>query len=118
MATRSIATSWWFGDALILVLCAGIVLVAAMLAPSAEAVSLLGAEVPVLCGWRRVTGIPCPGCGLTRSFTFMAHGDLWGGFRMNPLGPPMFLFTLSQVPWRLWKLGQGYRKRASSARHG
>ncbi|KAA1426770.1 DUF2752 domain-containing protein [Nocardioides antri] len=29
---------------------------------------------PVLCPFRAVTGLPCPGCGLTRSWVYAAHG--------------------------------------------
>jgi hypothetical protein len=31
---------------------------------------------PVMCPFRLMTGIPCPSCGLTRSWVFFMHGDL------------------------------------------
>jgi hypothetical protein len=34
---------------------------------------------------------PCPGCGLTTSFTRLLHGDLTGAFDAHPLGPLMYL---------------------------
>lgn len=41
---------------------------------------------PVLCPFRRVTGLPCPGCGLTRSWVYGAHG-WWGeSFNAHPFG--------------------------------
>jgi len=57
---------------------------------------------PVLCAFRRATGFPCPSCGLTRSWTAVAHGRLGHGFRMHPLGPPAFVaaLALSLVPRR------------------
>jgi hypothetical protein len=71
--------------------------VAALLAP----VELVE-HGPVLCPFRRATGQPCPSCGLTRSWTAVAHGRLRDGFRFHPLGPPAFVVAaaLSLVPTR------------------
>lgn len=44
-------------------------------------------RVPIVCPVRRVTGRPCPGCGLTRSLVRMMHGDVAGSFRIHPAGP-------------------------------
>lgn len=43
------------------------------------------------CTLRRVTGIPCPACGLTRAFDYTAHGRFLDAFRTTPLG--------ALVPW-------------------
>lgn len=48
---------------------------------------------PELCGFHRATGIDCPGCGLTRSFCFTAHGELAAAFGFNGLGPVLFAGT-------------------------
>lgn len=37
-----------------------------------------------LCGVHRVTGLPCPGCGLTRAFISLSHGDLATAVGLNP----------------------------------
>lgn len=34
---------------------------------------------------------PCPGCGLTTSFTALIHGDLPFAFHAHPLGPVLYL---------------------------
>ena len=37
---------------------------------------------------------PCPGCGLTTSWTATVHGDLGTAFRAHPLGPVLYgVFT-------------------------
>ncbi len=48
-----------------------------------------------LCGFKTVLGLPCPGCGLTRSFCALAKGELLAAFSFNLLGPFLFFFTLS-----------------------
>jgi hypothetical protein len=42
------------------------------------------AAMPGVCVIRRVTGQPCPGCGMTRALSRLAHGDLCGAWRHNP----------------------------------
>ena len=37
------------------------------------------------CLFRRLTGMPCPTCGATRCAMALAHGDLLGAMRHNPL---------------------------------
>ena len=99
--------SWWFGEAFVLVLCVGVLVVAWLMAPTEGMLSLFGVEVPVLCTIRRSFGVDCPGCGLTRSFVYLAHGDAAGGLRMNWLGPPLFFYTAAQIPYRalrLWRI--------------
>lgn len=39
------------------------------------------------CSFARATHLPCPGCGSTRAVWALAHGDVAGALRMNPLGP-------------------------------
>lgn len=36
------------------------------------------------CAFRVVTGLACPGCGLTRAAHAMLHGDVAGAFSLNP----------------------------------
>ena len=51
----------------------------------------------VLCLFRRMTGLPCPGCGLTRSFCAIAKGHVERGFAFHWLGPALFL--VAAVYW-------------------
>ncbi|TNE92023.1 MAG: DUF2752 domain-containing protein [Deltaproteobacteria bacterium] len=108
---KSIFSSWWFGDSLLLALCASVVFAAIILTPTPEFVEFFGTRVPETCGYKRVLGMSCPGCGLTRSFTYMAHLDPLQAFRMNWMGPPFFLFVLIQVPYRVLRLARQWRDR-------
>ena len=47
-----------------------------------------------ICGFKNVTGLPCPGCGLTHSFCAIGKGDLASAFGYNLLGPPLFLLAI------------------------
>lgn len=42
---------------------------------------------PTICLVRRVTGRPCPACGLTRSWQATTHLRLDEGFAHHPMGP-------------------------------
>lgn len=39
------------------------------------------------CLLRIFTGLPCPGCGMTRSWVHLAHGDVLTAFEYNLFGP-------------------------------
>jgi hypothetical protein len=48
----------------------------------------------ILCPFRALTGHPCPGCGMTRAFSAIAHGDLWQAVLYNPFSPLLFLTAI------------------------
>ena len=43
---------------------------------------------PTVCPFRRLTGRPCPACGLSRSWNAAARLDLAASLAFHPLGPP------------------------------
>ena len=43
------------------------------------------------CGFFVITGLPCPGCGLTTSFAHLARLNLLGAVRANIWGVPLFV---------------------------
>ena len=43
---------------------------------------------PTLCPFRRATGLPCPSCGITRSWNAAARLKLRDSFRFHPFGLP------------------------------
>jgi len=71
---------------------------------------LLGIQMPETCMSRRLWGMDCPGCGLTRSFISMSRAEFSLAFSFNPAGPIVYTFVFVQIPWhlfqmfRLWKL--------------
>lgn len=50
------------------------------------------------CGFLVITGLPCPGCGLTTSFSHMMHIDPAGAAAANAFGVMLFLVTLTAIP--------------------
>lgn len=48
---------------------------------------------PVLCPFRALTGLPCPFCGLTRSFVYTVHGQLPQAFGAHLFGPLLVLLA-------------------------
>jgi len=100
------ANARWQLDVVLLVGALGVLLLAAVMTPSDDALTLFGVEIPMVCTIRRLTGMSCPGCGLTRSFVYMAHGAPLAAFRMNLLGPPLFAVVALQVPWRALSLAR------------
>ena len=56
------------------------------------------------CDFQDATRVPCPGCGLTTSFTAMAHGHVVDAFAAHLMGPPLFVITLAVAlasPWAM-----------------
>jgi hypothetical protein len=47
-----------------------------------------------ICAFKNVTGLPCPGCGLTHSFCALGKGDVALAFGWHWLGPPLFLLLI------------------------
>src|SRR6266496_2340982 len=61
---------------------------------------------PVLSPFRLSTGLPDPGCGMTRSLVALAHGDLAGSLFFHPLGVAVaalfaVLVLVDVSPWRV-----------------
>ncbi|QBO35942.1 DUF2752 domain-containing protein [Periweissella cryptocerci] len=50
-----------------------------------------------MCIYRAVFGIPCPGCGMTRAFEHLVHGDVVGAFYFHPLFWVAILFLFAII---------------------
>src|SRR4051794_26286056 len=51
------------------------------------------------CNFLRLTGYPCPSCGMTTSFALLAHGDVVNSLRANAVGTLLALGLLAMIPW-------------------
>jgi uncharacterized protein DUF2752 len=56
------------------------------------------AQGPVICPFRLLTGLPCPGCGMTRAWVYLTHGDVAAAVSANP-------FALVALPAALLLVG-------------
>ena len=43
-----------------------------------------------LCLFKNIFGISCPGCGMTRAFLFLGHGNVREAITLNPISPLAF----------------------------
>ena len=58
-----------------------------------------------VCALRRVAGISCPGCGMTRALGALARGDLAAAVVLHPLAIPLVLEAAALwllAGWLLW----------------
>lgn len=51
------------------------------------------------CTFHRLTGWPCPSCGLTTSFSLLMHGDWRPALAANPIGPILALTAAVLASW-------------------
>lgn len=59
------------------------------------------------CAILRLTGRPCPTCGMTTSFAWFVRGELARSWRANPAGPAAAAACLALVPWLLAVAARG-----------
>lgn len=89
-----------------------IIVLAAVLRVGGEehvVVPLLGQPLPAVCSLKRLSGLDCPGCGLTRSLISLAHGNVAQAWHFNPAGLAVAVVVVIQIPYRLWQLGRWKR---------
>jgi hypothetical protein len=58
-----------------------------LLSADRERVSLAGTPIVASCSFKQRFGIPCPACGMSRSFVLALHGDVATAMDLNPGGP-------------------------------
>ena len=59
----------------------------------------IGGAMPFFCPFKALTGIPCPGCGMTRAMLSLTKGDFRGAFGYNPFSFfLLFMVVFSAMP--------------------
>jgi Protein of unknown function (DUF2752) len=66
--------------------------------------------LPQTCACRAILGIPCPACGLTRSFVHLAHGRIVESWQAHHFGWLLAGAVLLQFPYRLAALRRPQRQ--------
>jgi hypothetical protein len=56
---------------------------------------------PVSCIHEQITGLSCPSCGMSHSFSYIIRGDIKEAVDWNIYGPRVFLFFLFQLIMRI-----------------
>ena len=57
-----------------------------------------------VCPFRALTGVPCPGCGMTCGLVLLGQGRVGDALLMNPFALPLALAALAALPWLTWDL--------------
>ena len=64
-----------------------------------------------ICPMKRLSGLPCPGCGITRSICWTSRGRLDRAFHMHPLGTATWLAAVVGATSLVWS--RRFRERFS-----
>jgi hypothetical protein len=59
------------------------------------------------CTFRALLDIPCPGCGMTTSFSHFVRGNIVQAARANIGGVLLALICVVQIPWCWWSAARG-----------
>ena len=101
---------WW-----LLGICATVILLSFLMrSPGEKAVyvPVLNRPLPEICFSRRVLNVDCPGCGMTRCFINLSHGDFARAWDFNPAGVLLYGLIAFQIPFQslqLWQIYHGRR---------
>jgi hypothetical protein len=93
--SSAIRLSWAerIGAAIVAICCCTVLIIARILPPSPSGVGThLGLGLN-RCDFLDRTGIPCPSCGMTTSFSHFARGNLAASFYVQPMGMILAILT-------------------------
>jgi hypothetical protein len=89
---------------ILLLVCAGVLAGSFVLRPNGEGLSLFGWRWPFYCWLHETFGIRCALCGMSRSLSSLAHGEIGASFAFHRLGPFLFAVFCLEIPYRLYAL--------------
>ncbi|HLE21464.1 MAG TPA: DUF2752 domain-containing protein [Vicinamibacteria bacterium] len=91
----------------ILAACGSILLFALLFRPvePGDSLRIGGTPVPNVCIMKQVSGLPCPGCGLTRSLVAAANGEWARSLSHHRIGILILAYLVLQSVGRLAWLG-------------
>lgn len=69
--------------------------------PATHFMQLGRVPIPQICIFRNLTGLPCPGCGLSRSIVEAMHGDVVMSLTYHRLGLLTLVYIFLQFIYRL-----------------
>ena len=78
--------------------------------PETVVIPVVDVPLPGTCTYKKFVGMECPGCGLTRCFISLAHGQPLAAWYFNPAGILFFAIVAGQIPFRgvqIWRLRRG-----------
>jgi hypothetical protein len=96
--------SHFLPNLVIFIVCFGILAGCLILAPpknGSSCVQIGGIPLPIICTFRSLTGIPCPGCGLLRSMVYAMHGEVKKSLAHHRLGLITLVYVGLQFLFRL-----------------
>lgn len=70
-----------------------------------------------ICLLHRLTGLPCPGCGLTRSITSLTHGNFLQAQAYHPFGLIIWLMFVALTLYSLMPASLRTRMASAASRH-
>jgi hypothetical protein len=94
----------FLSDLVIFLICFGILsgcLILSSPEKGSPCVQLGNIQLPGICTFRSLTGIPCPGCGLLRSMVSAVHGNVAKSWEYHRLGFVTIVYVLCQFLFRL-----------------
>lgn len=87
---------WWVWPTALVVLAALSITATIIVTPAdvGEETLILGNKYGETCGMKAQLGVPCPQCGMTRSWVRFVRGDVVRGFVYNPAGVLLFVWIV------------------------